>query len=310
MAEALVTWSSGDTLVAAVDTAGLVTAVGGGTTTVTAAAGDVSDTVVVTVMQSVGSVVISPSEGVIAVGDTLRLAGEAFDENGHRVDGAVFTWSSSDAGVARVDETGLVSGVAEGTVRITAAAGDVSGIAGITVENPDRAALVALYEATDGPNWVDNTNWLTDAPLGDWYGVDTNVSGRVVRLDLSGQWDYDARVWLRHGLSGPIPSAIGNLSSLTLLRLTANELAGAIPQELGKLVSLNGLFLDSNRLSSPIPAELGNLANLTELDFSSNELSGPIPAALGNLASLTEFDLSNNRVSGPIPPELGTHLPV
>ena len=46
----------------------------------------------------------------------------------------------------------------------------------------DRAALVALYEATDGPNWVDNGNWLTDAPLGEWYGVDTGCfrAGRAV----------------------------------------------------------------------------------------------------------------------------------
>jgi hypothetical protein len=35
--------------------------------------------------------------------------------------------------------------------------------------NSDRDALVALFNATDGPNWKDNTNWLTDAPLGDWY---------------------------------------------------------------------------------------------------------------------------------------------
>ena len=37
----------------------------------------------------------------------------------------------------------------------------------------DRAALVALYAATDGENWDDNSNWLSDAPLGDWYGVTT-----------------------------------------------------------------------------------------------------------------------------------------
>ena len=47
----------------------------------------------------------------------------------------------------------------------------------------DRAALVALYHATDGPNWIDSENWLTDAPLGEWYGVDTDSSGRVVRLE-------------------------------------------------------------------------------------------------------------------------------
>ena len=84
MAEAFVSWASGDTLVADVDSVGLVTAVGGGTTMVTGVAGDVSDTVVVTVMQSAGSVVVSPSEGTVALGDTLRLTAEAFDNTATR----------------------------------------------------------------------------------------------------------------------------------------------------------------------------------------------------------------------------------
>ena len=37
-----------------------------------------------------------------------------------------------------------------------------------------RAVLVTLYEATDGANWNDNTNWLSAAPLGEWYGVTTD----------------------------------------------------------------------------------------------------------------------------------------
>ena len=40
----------------------------------------------------------------------------------------------------------------------------------LTVANPDRAGLVALYEATDGPNWINNEGWLSDAPLDEWYG--------------------------------------------------------------------------------------------------------------------------------------------
>ena len=42
----------------------------------------------------------------------------------------------------------------------------------------DRAALEALYDATDGPGWTHGTNWKT-APLGDWHGVTTDASGRV-----------------------------------------------------------------------------------------------------------------------------------
>ena len=40
-----------------------------------------------------------------------------------------------------------------------------------TVEEEDRQTLVALYNALDGPNWGQNTNWLTSEPLSTWYGV-------------------------------------------------------------------------------------------------------------------------------------------
>ena len=250
-----VSWASADTTVATVDSSGLVTAIGVGATMVTAVAGEASGEAVVKVMQSAGSVVVSPSADMISLGDTMRLVAEAFDENGHSVEGAEFDWSSSAVSVAMVDAAGLVTGVAEGTATITAATGDVGGTAEISVTNPDRAALVALYIATNGPNWVNNDGWLTDAPLRDWYGVDTDSSGRVVRLDLIGQWDFEARLYVSHGLRGPIPSEIGDLSNLKWLQLTGNELAGPIPAELGSLTNLDSLDLRLNELSDPMPAE-------------------------------------------------------
>lgn len=48
----------------------------------------------------------------------------------------------------------------------------------------DRHALVALYNATDGPNWRNNSNWITGADLSQWYGVNVNTQGRVVELSL------------------------------------------------------------------------------------------------------------------------------
>lgn len=96
----------------------------------------------------------------------------------------------------------------------------------------DRDILIALYEATDGANWINSDNWLTDAPLREWYGVETDASGRVVQIDLSGTWDSDAGAYVRHGLSGPIPPAVGNLSNLTRLSLSVNRLSGPIPPEL------------------------------------------------------------------------------
>ena len=300
-----VAWSSADTTIAVVDPAGLVRAVRGGAVTVTATAGDASGSAHVAVRQSAGLLTVSPPMDTIGPGDTLRLVAEAYDENGHVVAGAVFMWSSSDAPVATVDPSGLVRGAGEGTATITATAGDVSGTSEITVVNPDRVALVALYNATDGPNWVDNTNWLTDAPLGEWYGVSTDRQGRVVRLHLSGRWDGRALESTPHGLSGAIPPELGSLSRLEQLYLDQNALSGSIPPELGGLSNLVRLNLYRNELSGEIPPELGSLSNLEGLTLGLNALSGEIPPELGSLRNLVGLHLGSNGLSGEIPPELG-----
>ena len=85
-------------------------------------------------------------------------------------------------------------------------------------DGEDRAALETLYRATEGPNWLESRNWLTDAPLGEWYGVSTNETGRVRSLGLA---DKD--------LTGPIPPEVGNLAVLEVLDLNGNNLTGPIP---------------------------------------------------------------------------------
>ena len=161
-------------------------------------------------------------------------------------------------------------------------------------DETDRAALVALYNATDGDNWRDNWNWLSDKPLGDWYGVTTNEQGRVRWLSLWG-----------HQLTGSIPESIGNLTKLEGLRLEDNQLTGSIPESIGNLTKLEVLRLSENQLSGSIPESIGNLTNLTRLDLSENQLSGPIPASIGNLTNLEELRLWRNQLSGSIPESIG-----
>ena len=158
----------------------------------------------------------------------------------------------------------------------------------------DKAALVALYNAMDGPNWANNRNWLSDRPIGEWSRVSTDGDGRVTGLWLDG-----------NELSGSIPSELGTLDNLRTLSLSNNELSGSIPSELGDLANLGVLWLDGNELSGSIPSELGNLANLYSLWLDGNELSGSIPSELGNLDNLYSLWLLGNQLSGSIPSELG-----
>lgn len=149
----------------------------------------------------------------------------------------------------------------------------------------DRAALVALYRAAGGDDWIDRTNWLSDEPLGTWYGVETE-GGRVVYLDLCGPGGNNLR--------GSIPSALGNLTALEELRLSNNFLTGPIPSALGRLRRLDVLRLSNNALSGPVPSELGDLENLEELRLHQNRLTGDLPSNLRHLPNLERLRIEDN----------------
>ena len=79
-----------------------------------------------------------------------------------------------------------------------ASAGGLSGTASAQVEEPlDRQALLELFSATEGHSWNRSDNWGTDLPLGQWHGVTTERTGRVIRLDLA-----------YNGLAGELPSSL------------------------------------------------------------------------------------------------------
>ena len=163
----------------------------------------------------------------------------------------------------------------------------------------DRDVLVQLYNALDGENWRNNTNWLTERPIREWHGVTNDASGRVTGLLLES-----------NGLAGEIPKELGILSNLKRLEFGNNQLTGEIPRELGNLSALETLLLNSDSsyaggLSGSIPKELGSLSKLEVLNLRFNLLTGEIPTELGNLTGLETLLLDANRLSGEIPAELG-----
>ena len=115
---------------------------------------------------------------------------------------------------------------------------------------------------------------------------------------------------INHGLTGEIPSEIGQLTNLETLKLQYNELTGSIPPEIGNLTNLVKLDLCYNNLSGSIPTEVWSLTSLKELRIQKNQFSGTIPSAIGNLTELTHLYLYGNQFTGSIPAEIGNLINV
>lgn len=244
--------------------------------------------------------------------------------------------------VLKLGGTGLCAPLDPAYQAWLAAIGDIRVDGCPAAADPDRVALTALYGETGGAYWKEAANWLGEAPLRDWHGVETDAEGRVTSIDLEynnlrGRLPPELALMDRlealrlagNGLTGhippelarldrlsaldlsvnlmtgPVPPELGRLADLSVLDLSANGLTGSIPPELGRLDRLSVLDLRLNRLHGPVPPELGKLRSLGRLALSSNELTGPLPPELGLLANLSVLDFRLNRLHGPVPPELG-----
>jgi Leucine-rich repeat (LRR) protein len=134
----------------------------------------------------------------------------------------------------------------------------------------DSLALVDLYNSTNGPGWVDHTNWLTSAPVANWKGVQVG-NGRVLALVLAS-----------NRLIGPLPSSLGNLTAITSISFSGNGLTGSIPSTLSNLTMLNSLDLSQNQFTGSIPPSFNNFvpsgSYFYYFNFAQNQLSGIIPA--------------------------------
>ncbi|KAL7176604.1 hypothetical protein ACSBR2_030026 [Camellia fascicularis] len=135
----------------------------------------------------------------------------------------------------------------------------------------------------------------------------------------------------RNYLTGPIPPSIGRLQNLHTLNLQLNKFT-ELPSSLGNLILLNILRLGANNIHGSIPSSLGDCHSLLEFDLSENNLNSSIPPEIMSLSSistllwlsynaltgsllsevsltkLANMDVSYNRLSGPIPNTLSNCL--
>ena len=176
----------------------------------------------------------------------------------------------------------------------------------------DRAALVALYNATDGPNWVDKTNWLSNRSFEDWFGVDTDNDGRVIQLPGS-LTALNSLEYLRlegTGLCAPTDAAFQAwLGGIRYKRGVVDCASDALDR--AALVALYNAtdgpnwvdktnWLSNRSFEDWFGVDTDNDGRVTQLSLSGNQLGGQVPSELSGLANLTELDLGNNQLSGAV----------
>jgi uncharacterized protein YjdB len=148
----VVTWSSSDSTIATVSSTGLVRGIKSGSVSVTATSEGKSGSSSLTVAATppaVANVAVQPSSASVDVGKTVQLGAMVTDASGSMLSGRQVTWSTSDASIATVSASGLVSGVSAGSATITATSEGKSGTATITVTVPPApVATVTVTPAT------------------------------------------------------------------------------------------------------------------------------------------------------------------
>jgi hypothetical protein len=174
------TWTSSNAGVATVTSTGLTTGVSPGSASISAAFGGTSGGVTLTVEAPPSSVTVGPDPATVAAGFVRQLTA-----TGHYSDGSTkdistsATWTSSNAGVATVTNTGLTTGVSPGSASISAALGGISGGVTLTVDAPPAfdGQVNAIATGSDGTIYLGGDFTSVGPATGSWVPIDA-VTGQ------------------------------------------------------------------------------------------------------------------------------------
>lgn len=149
----------------------------------------------------------------------------------------------------------------------------------------DCEVLVDLYNATDGDNWKDNTNW-GDEDLANWFGVKVR-NGKINEIVIP-----------NNRLVGELPVSLSALPDLYVLDLAANLVRGNLSTFLSS--SVNQVYLNDTQVTGTLDAVFAN-PSMRAIDFENAPITGIIPDFNFNNASLFHFNVSGTQVSGTLP---------
>jgi Bacterial Ig-like domain (group 2)/Protein of unknown function (DUF1573)/IPT/TIG domain/Abnormal spindle-like microcephaly-assoc'd, ASPM-SPD-2-Hydin/Galactose oxidase, central domain len=174
------TWSSLNSAVATVSSAGIVDGISQGYTTIQAGSGSVNATTNISVSQAVlASIALTPSTSTIALGKTQQYQAVGTYSDGSTQDiTTLVTWASGSPSVAGITPTGLATGSTQGTTSITATFESISASASLGVGTQVLVSLAVTPGAASIA--VGSTQQLT--------ATGTYTDGSTQNLTSSSTW--------------------------------------------------------------------------------------------------------------------------
>ncbi|XP_056689995.1 leucine-rich repeat receptor protein kinase HPCA1-like, partial [Spinacia oleracea] len=105
-------------------------------------------------------------------------------------------------------------------------------------------------------------------------------------------------------LTGSIPSTIGLVNKMEVIRLDWNSFSGFVPSNITNLTRVTNLLLSNNQLTGPMP-DLTEMSGLNYLDMSNNSFeTSDVPSWFTTLSSLTTLIMEATQIQGDVPDTL------
>jgi hypothetical protein len=143
-----------------------------------------------------------------------------------------------------------------------------------------------------------------DSYFKSFYGYNTTLPTQIGMLKKLQVLRMDHSGFMRH-----LPTEVGGLRSLQFWWMKGtndtNRVSGSIPSQFGQLTRLSELVMRNNILSGSLPSELGTMESLEVFNVEDNGISGTIPATMGDLTELTYWDTFGNKMEGDLPSTIG-----
>ena len=222
----------------------------------------------------VATVNVSPASGSITVGASQSFAGTALDINGQPINGAAFSWTSTNALVASVSSTGVATALAEGDTTIVATA--ANGVAGSATLHVTTATTPPPSDFHINEIHYDNVGVDVDETIEIEGPAGADVSGFSIVLfngDVASGAAYNTQ-----SLSGVLPTSCGTRGVLTVT-YPSNGIQNGSPDGIALVNSL-GQVLEFLSYEGTFTATSAPATGLTSIDIGVSQTNAAIGQSL------------------------------